>query len=123
MQNEINPRTGISPWKVVTAGISVVVLLGAVLSFLFFFKKDLSRKDGRPDNKTEVNRPSDDPRQQLAFESGELFKETKQSQIKELETYAWLDDQHRFARIPISRALEIYLQIQAAMEIKKGASK
>jgi hypothetical protein len=96
---------GLNNKKVLGTGVFLVLGLLVILGLLFAFKNSLSRNWMVP-----AERPADTPRQQLEFESGELFKETRQSQLRELESYGWVDAQHRFARVPVSRAMEIYLQ-------------
>jgi hypothetical protein len=108
---------GLNNKKVLGTGAFLVIGLLVILGLLFAFKNTLSKNWIAP-----AERPADTPRQQLAFESGELFKETRQSQIRELESYGWADAQHRFARVPVSRAMEIYLHGKQSAGASSGVS-
>jgi hypothetical protein len=90
---------------------SLLLLLVVIASMAFVFRRALNKN-----SKPVADRPTDSPRQQLEFESGNMARELKIIQRQELKSYQWVDDKHQFAKIPISRAMEIYLRNQKARE-------
>ena len=97
--------------KILVTAASLLFLLVIVASVALMFRNALDKNQSPL-----ASHPTDSPRQQLEFESGELAQELKLTQRQELQSYQWIDKQHQFAKIPISRAMEIYLQNQKARE-------
>jgi hypothetical protein len=86
-------------------GLSLVLLIVVVAAVSLLLQKKIAGGDVH-----QPQRLGPSPRHQLEFESGEMARDLKSQQRQELDSYQWQDDKHRFAKIPVSRALELYLQ-------------
>ena len=88
--------------KVLAATTALVLLLVFLSVVLREWQKSFP-----PATPLELVHPSpQSPRQQIEFESGALLKNLKGQQQQELQQYRWTDPEHRFAQVPVDRAME-----------------
>jgi hypothetical protein len=88
--------------------VGVVIYLG--LWWMFHqFEQQQARRDTQP-SLVDVNRPTPEPRLQLSPQ-GDL-EELRRQENEILTTYRWIDRDKGTARIPIDRAMQIFLERQ-----------
>lgn len=54
--------------------------------------------------------PHPSPRLQVEFEEGILYQKWKKKEIQDLHSYSWKDSNQEFAKVPIERAMEAFLE-------------
>jgi hypothetical protein len=70
------------------------------------FEREQALKENRP---TLVEAPKPNPEPRLQINPGEDLQHMLQKENETLSTYGWLDRQKGIARIPIDRAMQLFL--------------
>src|SRR4051794_36536965 len=100
--DDLKQNFGMNNFKILMTTISLLALLLTIAGLLMILRESLSKNWLPP-----APRLSDSSRQQLKFESGALARQSKETQTQDLNSYAWLEREHHFAKVPVARAMEI----------------
>jgi len=100
-----------------TGGLLALTVIGVVIVLHFAL-----RNAAMPNHAQVAIRPAPIPLPpRLQASPGEDLARLRAEKARLLSSYAWTDASHRYARIPIARAMEIYVQ-QRASPAKAGGT-
>jgi hypothetical protein len=101
-----------------TGGVLTLIVIGVVIVLHFAL-----RNAAMPNHAAVAIRPAPiPPPPRLQPSPEEDLAQLRADKARLLSHYAWTDAAHRYARIPIARAMEIYAQQHASQSTKVGSS-
>lgn len=95
-----------------SAGLAVFLVISAAVCALIFglFRSSLERRDPPPSPVAEANAPVIPPEPRLQESPIRDMDVFRQRELEVLDGYGWVDRDAGVARIPIDRAIDLYVE-------------